>query len=187
MSIEDTATTPATTPARPPQDLEMERVHAEAVARERGTAPESGETSGEGTVDRERLIELLNGDLSTEYQSIVQYVQHVATLKGAQFLGTIAELKTHLSQELHHALVLAEQVDFLGGTPSVTVPTVSAETDTVAALQLDLDLEERQLDRYRDRVRQANDAGLPDVAEALRPLLEQTQEHVRDLQAALGS
>jgi bacterioferritin len=66
------------------------------------------------------------------------------------------------------------------------VPTVSAETDTVAALQLDLDLEERQLDRYRDRVRQANEAGLPDVAEALRPLLEQTQEHVRDLQAALG-
>jgi bacterioferritin len=187
MSIEDAATTPT----RPPQDLEMERVHAEAIEREPGAVAPPGDPANDGdggpSVDRAQLIELLNGDLSTEYQSIVQYVHHVATLKGAQFLGTIAELKTHLSQELNHALVLAEQIDFLGGTPSVTVPSVSPETDTIAALRLDLDLEQRQLDRYRDRVGQANDAGLPDVAEALRPLLEQTQEHVRDLQAALGS
>jgi bacterioferritin len=53
-------------------------------------------------------------------------------------------------------------------------------------LQADLDLETRQLERYRERVQQATDGELPDVAEALRPLLTQTQEHVRDLQGALG-
>jgi bacterioferritin len=181
MSVEEKGVNPGS----PPQDLEMDRVNAAAVAREPG-ARTSEVASPEPSDDRGRLIELLNDDLRTEYQSIVQYVQHVATLKGAAFLGTIAELKTHLTQELHHALVLAEQIDFLGGTPSVSVPNVPAETDTVAALQLDLDLEARQLDRYRERVQQAQDAGLPDVAEALRPLLEQTQEHVRDLQTALG-
>jgi bacterioferritin len=169
----------------------MSRVEQDAVARERGSGAASGAAAGPGAAagsgaDRDQLIEMLNEDLRTEFQSIVQYVQHVATLKGAEFLSTIAELKTHLGQELHHALVLAEQVDFLGGTPSVTVPKVGSATETFAALRQDLDLEVRQLERYRERVQQANDAGLPDVAEALRPLLEQTQEHVRDLQTALG-
>jgi bacterioferritin len=35
-------------------------------------------------------------------------------------------------------------------------------------------------------VQQATELGLADVAEALRPLLTQTQEHVRDLTASLG-
>jgi bacterioferritin len=83
-------------------------------------------------------------------------------------------------------MVLAEQVSFLGGTPASTVPAVEPVTESRAALQADLDLETAQLQRYRDRVQQATDMGLPDVAEALRPLLTETQEHVRDLQAALG-
>ena len=59
-------------------------------------------------------------------------------------------------------------------------------TDSREALQADLQLEIDQLDRYRQRVEQASQLGLPDVAEALRPLLTETQEHVRDLQSALG-
>jgi hypothetical protein len=49
-----------------------------------------------------------------------------------------------------------------------------------------LRLETDQLERYRERYSQAGDLNLADVAEALRPLLEQTQEHVRDLKMALG-
>jgi bacterioferritin len=138
------------------------------------------------SISREQFIDKLNEDLRTEYQSIVQYVQHIATLKGAEFISTIQELKTHVVQELHHATLLAEQVDFLGGIPAVDVPSVSTETDPETALRLDLDLEANQLVRYRERVQQATDLGLPDVAENLRPLLEQTQEHVRDLRTVLG-
>jgi bacterioferritin len=137
-------------------------------------------------VDTHKLIDLLNEDLETEYQSIVQYVQHVATATGAEYTNTVAELRTHLTQELSHATVLAEQVDFLGGIPSTAVPAVTATADTAAALSADLDLEVRQLERYRERVAQATDLGLADVAEALRPLLTETQEHVRDLKTALG-
>ena len=136
-------------------------------------------------MDKESFIDALNGDLRTEYQSIVQYISHVATVTGADFLGIIDELKMHLSQELNHAQVLAEQIAFLDGTPSTVVPKVEAETG-LEALTSDLRLEESQLDRYRQRFSQAMDLGLPDVAEALRPLLEQTQEHVRDLQTVLG-
>jgi bacterioferritin len=132
------------------------------------------------------LIELLNGDLETEFQSIVQYVRHVATISGPEYMSTVDELKIHLGQELQHATTLAEQVSFLGGEPSTALPAVAATADSRGALEADLDLETHQLERYRERVQQATDLGLADVAEALRPLLTETQEHVRDLSAALG-
>ena len=136
-------------------------------------------------MDRGKLIDLMNEDLGTEFQSIVQYVQHIATIRGVGYQTFIEELRNHLSQELAHATTLAEQIDFLGGVPSTDVPEVPSETEAEAALQLDLQLEERQLERYRERITQANDLGLPDVAEALRPLLQQTQDHVRELQWVL--
>jgi bacterioferritin len=137
-------------------------------------------------LDVERFVALLNEDLGTEYQSIIQYINHIATITGAEFLGVIDELKLHLGQELSHAQVLAEQVSFLGGEPATTVPAVEQASDSRLALKADLRLETNQLERYRLRFTQANELNLADVAEALRPLLQQTQEHVRDLQAALG-
>ena len=136
--------------------------------------------------DIRELIDQLNEDLGTEYQSIVQYVQHGATIKGAEYRSIVEELATHVGQELQHAQTLAKQIDFLGGVPTVRVPDVPDTPDGGAALATDLELEERQLQRYRDRVAEAADLGLPDVAEALRPLLEQTQDHVSDLRDALG-
>ncbi len=138
-------------------------------------------------MDQQQLVDLLNEDLGLEYRSIVQYTQHVATLKGLEVQSVLEELRTHLTQELQHAIALAEQIDFLGGVPAVTVPPVPTETDTMAALRLDLQLEEQQLERYRERIEQAIELSLRDVAEALRPLLSQTQEHVRDLQSAVGT
>lgn len=137
-------------------------------------------------MDRDSFIESLNEDLQTEFQSVVQYVQHTAVITGPEYLRTVDELKVHLGQELHHAQILAEQIAFLGGTPTTKVTAVPEWTDSRAALEADLRLEESQLERYRERFAQANELGLADVAEALRPLLDQTQEHVRDLRGALG-
>ncbi len=134
----------------------------------------------------EQLVDDLNEDLRLEFQSIVQYVQHVAVITGPEYTSTVDELKVHLKQELNHACVLAEQVAFLGGTPATDVHVVPPVGDSQEALGADLRLETDQLERYRARVQEATDLGLPDVAEALRPLLTETQEHVRDLQSALG-
>jgi bacterioferritin len=137
-------------------------------------------------IDVEKFVALLNEDLGTEYQSIVQYTNHIATITGPEYLSIIDELKIHLGQELTHAQILAAQVSFLGGEPITTVPAVERNSDSRLALTADLRLETAQLERYRTRFAQANELTLADVAEALRPLLEQTQEHVRDLKTALG-
>lgn len=138
------------------------------------------------TVDKTRLIELLNEDLSLEYRSVLQYVHQLATIKGAKYQQTLSELGDHLNQELEHALILSKQIDFLGGEPTTEVAPVHRSTDAQRALEDDLALETTQLRRYRKRVDQAAELGLPDVAEALAPVLHQTQDHMRDLQKALG-
>ncbi len=137
-------------------------------------------------MDIESFVDLLNEDLQTEFQSIVQYTNHIATVTGAEYLSIVDELKVHLGQELSHAQILAEQIAFLGGVPTTVVTAAEVGTDSKSALHADLRLETDQLERYRQRFAQANELGKADVAEALRPLLEQTQEHVRDLQSALG-
>ena len=137
-------------------------------------------------MEQSEFVDLLNEDLSTEFQSIVQYVQHLAIATGPEYMALIDELKLHVAQELNHATVLAEQISFLGGLPGTRVPDVAPATDTKSALMADLALERTQLVRYRERFAQAMELGLPDVAEALRPLLEQTQDHARDLETGLG-
>lgn len=137
-------------------------------------------------MNKKELLEALNEDLSLEYRSMVQYIQHISTVKGAEYQQIIQELAHHLDQEVEHATTLARQIDFLGGVPTNRVAEFETNTEGDKALAQDLSLEEKQLQRYRDRVQQADELGLPDLAEALAPLLEQTQDHVRDLRAALG-
>lgn len=86
-------------------------------------------------MDKEQFVDALNADLRSEYRSIVQYTQHAAVIKGAEHLATIEELRRHLSQELSHAQILAEQVDFLGGVPTVEVQAATAATEARAALE----------------------------------------------------
>src|SRR5688500_20177170 len=121
-------------------------------------------------MDSAKFVALLNEDLETEYRSIIQYVQHLAIAKGAEFQAVSEAIRPHLKQELDHATTLAEQIDFLGGVPTTTVPDVPSESDTRRAFELDLDLEQQQLGRYRERHEQAGGTGRPDGAGGPRPL-----------------
>lgn len=137
-------------------------------------------------MDKKQLIERLNDDLALEYKSIVQSIAHVASLKGAALQNMLTELQAHLFQEIDHALTLAKQIDFLGGTPTTEVPAIESWSLAREALEQDLALEQNQLERLRQRSQDAAHAGFPDVAEALSPVLAQTQDHVRELTQALG-
>ena len=68
-------------------------------------------------VDRKALIALLNEDLAREYQAIIAYVVYSQVLKGAAYMSIAQELEVHAGEELQHALTIAKQIDYLGGTP----------------------------------------------------------------------
>ena len=137
-------------------------------------------------VTREELINLLNQDLAREYQATIAYVVYSQVLKGAQYMTIAKELEVHASEELAHAIVIAKQIDYLGGMP-VTVPEpVRTSEKAEDMLRFDLEAENETIRNYRLRVRQCEALGEYAIAEQIRDILIQEQEHQTDLATALG-
>ena len=136
--------------------------------------------------DRKALIEALNEDLSREYQAVIAYVVYSQVLKGAQYMSIASELELHASEELSHALTIAKQIDYLGGSPTVTPKPVKTSEDPKALLRFDLQNETDTIRAYRERVRQCDALGEFAMAEQIRTILVQEQEHQIDLATALG-
>jgi bacterioferritin len=144
------------------------------------------ETEKTTTTDREKLIADLNSDLSREYQAIIAYVIYSQTLKGAAYMAIAAELEAHAREELSHALTISKQIDYLGGTPTADPGPVSVSDKAEDMLRFDLDNETETVRHYRQRVRQCEALGEFAMAEAIRKILVNEQEHQIDLAAALG-
>ena len=138
------------------------------------------------TITRAKLIELLNDDLSREYQAIIAYVNYSQVLKGAQYMSIARELEQHAREELDHALIIAKQIDYLGGMPSVTAKPVKTSEKAEDMLRFDLANETETIKNDRERVRQCEALGEYALAEQIRQILVQEQEHQIDLATALG-
>jgi len=138
------------------------------------------------TLSRQQLIDLLNEDLSREYQAIIAYINYSQVLKGAQYMSIAAELEVHAGEELAHALTIAKQIDYLGGMPTVTPKIVKSSEKAEDMLRFDLDNENETIANYRVRVRQCEAMGEYAIAENIRRILVQEQEHQIDLATALG-
>ena len=143
-------------------------------------------TMPEVTVTRQQLIEKLNEDLSREYQAIIAYVVYSQVLKGAQYMNIAGELEKHAGQELSHALTISRHIDYLGGMPIATAQPVKLTENPEEMLRADLQNENDTIRAYRERVRQCEALGEYAIAEDIREILRQEQEHQVDLATALG-
>ena len=142
--------------------------------------------SNENEISRDRLAELLNEDLSREYQAIIAYVVYSQVLKGAEYKDIAAQLETHAKQELDHALTLSRQIDYLGKMPAVTPKPVRTSKNAKDMLRYDLDNENETIRNYRDRIPQCEALSEYAMAEQIRDILVQEQDHQIDLATALG-
>jgi bacterioferritin len=149
------------------------------------TKPAS-ESSEEVKITREKLIELLNEDLSREYQAIIAYVVYSQVLKGAAFMNIADQLAIHAKQELDHALTIARQIDYLGGDPTVVAKPVKTSKKNEEMLRFDLDNENETVRNYRERIKQCESLEEYAMAEQIRELVIQEQDHQIDLATALG-
>jgi bacterioferritin len=132
------------------------------------------------------LIKALNEDLAREYQAIIAYTVYSNVLKGAEWMNIAGELKLHAAQELQHALISADQIDYLGGMPTATPKEVKLSEKPEEMLRFDLDNETVTIRNYRERVKQAEALGHYALSEQLRSIISQEQEHQHDLATALG-
>jgi bacterioferritin len=137
-------------------------------------------------VSREQLLDLLNEDLAREYQAIIAYVVYSQTLKGAKFMKIAQDLEQHALEELQHAMIVAKQIDYLGGSPTVTAKTVKTSAKPETMLHFDLDNETETIRNYRERIPQCEALGEYAMAEQIRQILVQEQDHQIALATALG-
>ncbi len=140
----------------------------------------------EAKFTREKLIDALNEDLSREYQSIIAYVNYSQVLKGAAYMAIADELAIHAKEELDHALQVANHIDYLGGMPTVKPLPVKTSEKAEEMLRFDLDNEKDTIRHYRRRIKQAEALNEYAIAENIREILMQEQEHLVDLATALG-
>jgi bacterioferritin len=138
------------------------------------------------TITRQQLVERLNEDLSREYQAIIAYVVYSQALKGAQYMSIAGELEKHAGEELRHALTIAKHIDYLGGAPNATPRPVKLTDKAEEMLRADLQNENDTIRAYRERVRQCEALGEYAIAEDIREILRDEQEHQTDLATALG-
>jgi len=135
---------------------------------------------------RQDLIARLNEDLSREYQAIIAYVIYSQVLKGAQYMAIATELEAHAAEELAHAITIAKHIDYLGGTPTSQPLPVKVSEKADVLLRADLENENNTIRNYRERVQQCETLGEYAIAEDIREILRQEQEHQTDLATALG-
>jgi bacterioferritin len=143
-------------------------------------------TSSEKSLDLQPLIDGLQEDLSREYQAIIAYTVYSNVLTGAQWMSIAKELKKHAHEELEHALIIADQIDYLGAMPNATPKAVKLSDKAEEMIRFDLDNETETIKNYRIRVKQAEGVGHFALAEQLRKIIAQEQEHQHDLATALG-
>jgi bacterioferritin len=146
----------------------------------------TGKPAADAPMTRARLIELLNEDLAREYQAVIAYVVYSQVIKGAAYMAIAKELEVHASEELAHAIIIAKQIDYLGGAPTAVPALVKTSEDTKQMLRFDLQNEFVTIQNYRERVRQCEELGEYAMAEHIREILIQEQEHLIDLATALG-
>jgi len=137
-------------------------------------------------MDKKKLIELLNNDLKLEYSAAIQYIQHAAVMTGAEFGNVIKELKVHANEEIQHAIALADQINYLGGVPTIEVGKIHTDGENKKMLEQDLGGEEDAIERYKQRIEQAEELKEFALANQLRSILSVEQEHAMDLMQALG-
>jgi bacterioferritin len=137
-------------------------------------------------ISRSELGDLLNEDLAREYQAIIAYTVYSQVLKGAQYMSIADQLQTHAQEELKHALIISRQVDYLGKMPNVTPKPVKTSDDAKTMLRFDLENENETIINYRQRVRQCEALGEYAMAEQIRQILIDEQDHQIDLATALG-
>jgi bacterioferritin len=140
----------------------------------------------EKLITRKDLIARLNEDLSREYQAIIAYVVYSQVLKGAEYMAIAKELEVHAGEELQHALTIAKHIDYLGGMPNATPKAVKLSEDAKTMLRADLQNEHTTILEYRQRVKDCDSLEEYAIAESIREILMQEQEHLIDLATALG-
>lgn len=139
------------------------------------------------SITKEQLIALLNEDIALEYSAAIQYIQHYAVMSGAEFDAVRAHLLQHSEEEIGHAVLLSDRVNYMGGVPSAEVAPIKGSSDPLGMLQINAESEKNAVARYKERIAQAQALGEFGLVQLLQGILMDEEEHENDILTSLGA
>ena len=143
---------------------------------------------GDRTIDRvtrEELIELLNGDLSREYQAIITYIQYAASVTGPYRTELKKFFAAEVPDETMHAQYLADKISAMGAVPTVTPEAVPQETNVKKMLENIVEAERTARDNYSTRATQADELGEVGLANHLEDMADDESGHLDETEKIL--
>ncbi|MEW6071718.1 MAG: ferritin-like domain-containing protein [Planctomycetota bacterium] len=143
-------------------------------------------------MDVEELLALLNQTYASEWLAYYQYWLGAKLIKGPMKDAAAAELTLHATEELNHAVLVANRIIQLGGTPVLTPKEwgkaspckYDAPADPYVAVLLDQNIagEQCAISTYKGLMDATKDKDMVTYNLALT-ILEQEVEHEEDLQS----
>ena len=132
-----------------------------------------------------KVLKLMNEGLEMEYASQIQYLTQAAITSGPYAEGLIARFKEIASDEMGHAEILRNRIAALGGTPTTKVGSIQLHKDSLQAVKINLRYERETVDFYRKLLNLIpHDEVI--LYEAIEHILQDSQEHVEELERLVG-
>jgi bacterioferritin len=149
---------------------------------------DDGAVTSDYSLDKETVIELLNGSLATELVCTLRYKRHYYVANGIKGRYVAAEFKQHAIEELGHADLIAERIMQLGGTPDFNPAGLAershaeyfAGTDLHDMIRENLVAERIAIESYRAFIQFLGDKD-PTTRSMLESILSMEEEHADDL------
>jgi bacterioferritin len=133
----------------------------------------------------QKLLEGLQSDLERELKTMLQYMYQSSMVLGLRAMNLGPYLREEAVDELKHVAFLSDQIVSLGGVPKLATQKFSDTRDLKTMLEHDLDLERESILEYRERAKQAEQAGEIGLKLRLEELLAEETDHMRDLEKIL--
>jgi|GEM_PF-6936689 len=124
----------------------------------------------------QQYIELLNIDLSKEITSIIMYRWQSVVVRGMMAPGLSQRLETISEDEIHHALGLADKIDYFGGFPTFQLECPILSSDPREIINENIRREEDAIATYKEHIQLFCDE--PGVQWLLQEFMHDEEQHL---------
>ncbi|NCF67363.1 MAG: ferritin-like domain-containing protein [Chloroflexi bacterium] len=136
-------------------------------------------------MDKQTLIDNLNGDLANELSAIIQYITYAAKATGPYRPQLAAFFLQEVTDEQEHALFLANKIVALGGEPTTQAAPVPPADTNRAMLQAILAAEIQAGKDYTQRAVEADEFGDKGLAVQLEDMVRDEMGHSEESERML--
>lgn len=136
-------------------------------------------------MNKQILIDNLNGDLAGELGAIIQYLTYAAKVTGPYRPQLAQFFLAEVADEQLHAQFLANKIVSLGGEPTTTPRPVPTAHTNLEMLEAVLAAERQATADYIQRARQADELGEKGLAVQLEDMVRDESGHAEETERML--